>query len=144
MHLHNYAKSLKNQGFYSFSKNNFFFEADTLSYPDSAVLKLRINEYTRNETARDAAPIRRFYINDVRISYPKSMKIREKVLTDLNLIRPGEVYGDDVAETVTIQYGGSMNAKNADELVAKVNVDGGLIGGASLKPADFTVIVKNG
>ena len=90
------AKSLKNQGFYSFSKNNFFFEADTLSYPDSAVLKLRINEYTRNETARDAAPIRRFYINDVRISYPKSMKIREKVLTDLNLIRPGEVYGDDV------------------------------------------------
>ena len=53
-----------------------------------------------------------------------------------------EVYGADVAETVTIQYGGSMNAKNADELVAKVNVDGGLIGGASLKAGDFAVIVK--
>ncbi|MBE6728144.1 MAG: triose-phosphate isomerase [Ruminococcaceae bacterium] len=53
-----------------------------------------------------------------------------------------EVYGADVAETVTIQYGGSMNAKNADELVAKVNVDGGLIGGASLKAEDFSVIVK--
>ena len=53
-----------------------------------------------------------------------------------------EVYGKDVAETVTIQYGGSMNAKNADELVAKVNVDGGLIGGASLKAEDFSVIVK--
>lgn len=53
-----------------------------------------------------------------------------------------EVYGKDVAETVTIQYGGSMNAKNADELVAKVNVDGGLIGGASLKAEDFAVIVK--
>ena len=53
-----------------------------------------------------------------------------------------EVYGAEVAETVTIQYGGSMNAKNADELVAKVNVDGGLIGGASLKAEDFSVIVK--
>ena len=53
-----------------------------------------------------------------------------------------EVYGADVAETVTIQYGGSMNAGNAAELVSKVNVDGGLIGGASLKAADFSVIVK--
>ena len=48
----------------------------------------------------------------------------------------------DVAETVTIQYGGSMNAKNADELTSKVNVDGGLIGGASLKAEDFSIIVK--
>ena len=53
-----------------------------------------------------------------------------------------EAYGADVAETVTVQYGGSMNAKNAEELVAKVNVDGGLIGGTSLKAADFAVIVK--
>ena len=52
-----------------------------------------------------------------------------------------EVYGEEVANTVTIQYGGSMNAKYADELLDKVNVDGGLIGGASLKAADFTAIV---
>ena len=52
-----------------------------------------------------------------------------------------EAYGADVAETVTIQYGGSMNAGNADELVKKVNVDGGLIGGASLKAPDFAAIV---
>ncbi len=53
-----------------------------------------------------------------------------------------EIYGKAVADTVTIQYGGSMNAGNADELVAKVNVDGGLIGGASLKAPDFAAIVK--
>ncbi len=53
-----------------------------------------------------------------------------------------EAYGAELAETVTVQYGGSMNAKNADELVSKVNVDGGLIGGASLKAQDFSVIVK--
>ncbi len=53
-----------------------------------------------------------------------------------------EAYGEEAAEAVTVQYGGSMNAKNADELVKKVNVDGGLIGGASLKAEDFSVIVK--
>ena len=52
-----------------------------------------------------------------------------------------ELYDSDIAEATTIQYGGSMNAANASELLAKVNVDGGLIGGASLKPADFTAIV---
>ena len=40
-----------------------------------------------------------------------------------------------------IQYGGSMNEKNAADLLAKPNVDGGLIGGASLKTDKFTAIV---
>ena len=54
----------------------------------------------------------------------------------------GELYGEAVAEATTIQYGGSMNAANADELLGKADVDGGLIGGASLKPADFAAIVN--
>lgn len=53
-----------------------------------------------------------------------------------------EAYGADVAETVTVQYGGSMNAKNAEGLLSKEHVDGGLIGGASLKAEDFSIIVK--
>ena len=52
------------------------------------------------------------------------------------------LYGNDAAEALTVQYGGSMNAKNAAELLSKVNVDGGLIGGASLKEADFATIVE--
>ncbi len=52
-----------------------------------------------------------------------------------------EIYGAEVAQTVTIQYGGSMNEKNAAELLAKPNVDGGLIGGASLVAEKFTAIV---
>ena len=51
------------------------------------------------------------------------------------------MYSADVAESVTIQYGGSMNEKNAAELLAKPNVDGGLIGGASLVAEKFTAIV---
>jgi len=53
-----------------------------------------------------------------------------------------EMYGEAVAQATTIQYGGSMNAKNADELTDKEHVDGGLIGGASLKAEDFSIIVK--
>ncbi len=52
------------------------------------------------------------------------------------------LYGADAAEAITIQYGGSMNAKNAAELLAKEHVDGGLIGGASLKSEDFSIIVN--
>lgn len=51
------------------------------------------------------------------------------------------LYGTEVADAIRIQYGGSMNAGNAAELLAKPNIDGGLIGGASLKPDDFAVIV---
>ena len=52
-----------------------------------------------------------------------------------------ELYDKDAAEGTTIQYGGSMNAGNAKELLSKYHVDGGLIGGASLKSADFGIIV---
>ncbi len=52
-----------------------------------------------------------------------------------------DLYSEDAARALTIQYGGSMNAANAAELLAQSDVDGGLIGGASLKPADFATIV---
>ena len=51
------------------------------------------------------------------------------------------LYGARVARSVTIQYGGSMNPKNAAELLAQPDVDGGLIGGAALKPEQFVEII---
>lgn len=53
-----------------------------------------------------------------------------------------KLYNQETADAVTIQYGGSMNDANADELVSKTNVDGGLIGGASLVAEKFAAIVK--
>lgn len=53
-----------------------------------------------------------------------------------------ELYDDAAAEKSVIQYGGSMNAGNADELLSKEDVDGGLIGGASLKAEDFVKIIN--
>ncbi len=52
------------------------------------------------------------------------------------------LYGEAVADALTIQYGGSMNDANAAQLLAKVHVDGGLIGGASLNADKFSAIVK--
>ena len=52
-----------------------------------------------------------------------------------------ETYDEATADAVRIQYGGSMNAGNAAELLAKPDIDGGLVGGASLK-ADFGKIVN--
>lgn len=60
-------------------------------------------------------------------------KIREKI---------AEIYGQNVAERVIIQYGGSMKPENAKELLNMSDIDGGLIGGASLKADTFEKIVN--
>jgi triosephosphate isomerase len=53
-----------------------------------------------------------------------------------------KLVGAETAETVRIQYGGSMKPSNAAELLAKKDIDGGLIGGAALKAADFAGIIS--
>lgn len=55
-----------------------------------------------------------------------------------------QLYGAAAAQATTVQYGGSMNRGNAKELLSKEDVDGGLIGGASLKVDDFAAIVAEG
>ncbi len=60
-------------------------------------------------------------------------KIREKIV---------ETYGQNIAERVIIQYGGSMKPENAKELLSMSDIDGGLIGGASLKAESFAEIVN--
>lgn len=54
----------------------------------------------------------------------------------------GEKYSQDVADAISILYGGSVKPENAKEIFSQTDVDGGLIGGASLKSRDFTNIVK--
>ena len=54
------------------------------------------------------------------------------------------LFGEKTADAIRIQYGGSMNPKNAAELMAMPDIDGGLIGGASLKAADFAQVVNYG
>jgi triosephosphate isomerase (TIM) len=54
-----------------------------------------------------------------------------------------EAYGADVAEKVKIQYGGSVKPDNSAELMGKPDIDGALVGGASLKPEVFTELIAN-
>ncbi|VAX16337.1 Triosephosphate isomerase [hydrothermal vent metagenome] len=56
----------------------------------------------------------------------------------------GELFGDVKAKTIRILYGGSVNAGNAETLFKCENIDGGLVGGASLKAYDFALIIKAG
>ena len=65
----------------------------------------------------------------------------EEVCAEIRKVLAG-LYGCEVADKVVVQYGGSMNAGNAEELLAKENVDGGLIGGASLKADAFAQIIN--
>lgn len=53
-----------------------------------------------------------------------------------------KIYGEEVAEEVIIQYGGSVKSSNAKELFSTSDIDGGLVGGASLKPEEFSKIVN--
>ena len=52
------------------------------------------------------------------------------------------IYGDSIADNIIIQYGGSVKSSNAKELFAMSDIDGGLVGGASLDPVEFSKIVK--
>ena len=69
---------------------------------------------------------------------PAQAQDMHKVIRDL--IR--EKYGDDTADMTPILYGGSVKPANAEEIFSQPDVDGGLVGGASLKVDDFTKIVK--
>ena len=55
-----------------------------------------------------------------------------------------ELYGDDVAQTIRVQYGGSVKPHNVTEFLSQPEIDGALVGGASLKASDFSQIVKKG
>ena len=93
------AAVLREAGFFGFNKNYYFFEADTLGRKD-AVLEYRIGEYTRNEPATSAREHKQYTIGNIRFAYDNDVKIREKVLRQMNTLVPGETYREsDVNNT---------------------------------------------
>ncbi len=53
-----------------------------------------------------------------------------------------DLYGEDAAQAVRVQYGGSVTAKNIDEFIVQPEIDGALVGGASLKADEFVAICR--
>ncbi len=88
------SRHLRDLGYYGFNKNHYFYEADTLAHNDSAALTLTINEFTRNEPDAEAHALRKFYMNNVSVTHPTSLKLREKTITKLNTIHPGDLYSE--------------------------------------------------
>ena len=89
------AKYFRNKGYYDLTKFNYFFEADTLGPRN--VLTYEIREYTRNEPESNAAPLNKYHIGKVTVSHSESVPFREKVLRNLNIIKPGDIYSEKQA-----------------------------------------------
>ena len=119
---------LRNMGYYGFNKNYYFFEADTLRNPGEAILEMRVNEYTRNETEKSAVELKRFRFGEVSIYYPKNLKVDERVIRHLNMIRPGMPYGEDVVSNTysrlsTLNLFSGVNVELNQDGEDRVNCD---------------------
>ena len=89
-------------GYFTFSKNNYIFEADTISVPGRLFLDMRVNEHSRNENEDNAQVLRKFRIDSVTISHSGDLLFKDRILRELNTIRPGAVYSEsDVRTTYT-------------------------------------------
>lgn len=94
------ARFFRNSGYFGFTKNFYSFVADTLSGRDTCKLEMIVQEYTRNETPDNARTLRKFRIGEVSISHDRDLKFNERVLRNMNTIRPGSLYGErDVNNT---------------------------------------------
>ncbi len=94
------AAYFRRHGYYGFTKNFYSFTADTLARNDTCGLLMTINNYTRNETPENARPLVKYKIGDVTISHDKDLKFNEKVLRNMNTLRPGALYDErDVNNT---------------------------------------------
>lgn len=109
------------------------------------VIEKQIREDLKGFTAEDMANVVIAYepIWAIGTGLTATSAQAEEVCAFIRSLLAG-LFGKETAEETTIQYGGSMKASNAAELLSMPDIDGGLIGGASLKPEEFAAIVAAG
>lgn len=120
------ASWMRRNGWFGFSKNYYSFEADTLLRKDTADLVMFIREYTRNQSPESARPFRKYTFGDVTFSWDKDLRFNDRVLQDMNVIRPGAMYDE---KSVSDTY----SRLSAMKLFSGVNI--------SLDPRDTADIV---
>lgn len=123
------AAYFREKGFYEFNKSNYLFVADTISQPGRVLLKYNINDYTRNETSKDATPLFRSRIGDVTISHSSDVKLRENTLSRMNLIHPGDYYQESLVNKTYSRYSAmrlfssvSIEMNQVDSAVVDCNI----------------------
>lgn len=98
------AGAIRNKGYYDFSKNHFRFEADTLSNPGYACLRVIVSEYTRNESEQQAESFEKYHIGKISVSHPENLKIHPKVFRHLTNIHTGDLYRESGVNTLYSRY----------------------------------------
>ena len=88
------AAALRNRGYYDFSKNFFFCEADTVSNRDSANLHIMVKEYTRNEKSDVSRVFSKYTLGKISVTYPEQLRFRPEVLRQLNRLKSGDLYSE--------------------------------------------------
>lgn len=97
----------RNLGYYDFNKNNYFFQADTLSVPNKTILHYIIRPYTRNEIPDETRTFSKYTIDKVSIEYPGNVKLNKRKLLKLNPIVPGMVYSEDIVNLAYSRFASS-------------------------------------
>jgi len=110
----------------------------------SAVVTRQLRHGLDGLTAADAVKIVIAYEPVWAIGTGRAATSEQAQAVHANIVRKtlADLFGQEAAQAIRIQYGGSVNAKNAAELFSMPDIDGALVGGASLKSADFIAIVK--
>ena len=93
------AQFFRNNGYYGFSKNYFFYYADTTQYKGEALLSVKIEDYTRNESPSYAKPHRQYYFRNVSIVPTGDLRYNPEFLNSLNLIKPNTLYSEQLVNT---------------------------------------------
>ena len=98
------AEYFRSIGYYGFTKNFYAFEADTLSHNGKATLKMQIRDYALGDSPEAAAEHRKFTIGKVTISRPEKLRLRQSVLENLNMLRPGDLYNEKEINTTYSRF----------------------------------------
>jgi len=123
------AAMFRENGYYEFNKNNYFFEADTVTTPGVTVLKYAIKGYTRNEKPDENAPLTKSKFGEVTISHSTGIKLRESVLDRMNLIKPGDYYRESTVNNSYARFSSmklfssvTMQLSQKDSAVVDCNI----------------------
>ena len=98
------AAYFRTKGYYGFSKSYYLFEADTLAGDGNAKLTMSIRDYALGDSPASAKEHKKYSIGELTVSKPRRLKIRPGVIETLNLLRPGDLYNEEVINTTYSRF----------------------------------------
>ena len=123
------SQLMRNKGYYGFTKSYYAFEADTLASDGKAALKMSIRDYALGDSPSAAKEHKKFTLGKVTISHPERLKIRPKVLENLNTLKPGDLYNEKEINTTYTRFAsvGMLSGVNVNMVpVSDEQVDCGI------------------